>query len=545
MRRNFLLVLSLTLASAGTLHAGTFTPAPIAPEFGLDVLNRDVARAQVGRDLFSNPYATVTISNVDVYDRFPYLESRQFHVVSDPRWNRLVCGEPGRSLAAFDGRGTSIGALADPRGMAVDESNRVYVADAGNNRIVVLQAVTEYDRISLTPLFAIDGMHQPYDVAYSDGGTPFQSGDDLLYVADTGANRIVAMALEGSSARLVASIGELGSSPGRFAGPMAITVGRANGASTRDVYVADAHNQRIVHLTFEKNSLRWISDARHQADVLTSLDTDEWGNLYAAAPHQGVIEKFNANMDEVAELKGSLSRPTSFEVPFVNTRDHRDGRQSRAGQMSAISVESWSGEGVRRWNLGVSVEQLAIASGAEPAASFMLTDQAAVSLEVSDVATGRTLSRRAVGTLPAGAHRLPLLPEDFVGAKGDVSLRVAAASSYPNGPSDAAQATFQANGASLTVASEVMLLGNTPNPAPRATRIAFLLPAGQADEASLSLFDAAGRRVRTFSKQFNPGMNDVLWDGSDDEGKPVRAGVYFYRLDVGRVSFTRRMVLVR
>jgi flagellar hook assembly protein FlgD len=90
-----------------------------------------------------------------------------------------------------------------------------------------------------------------------------------------------------------------------------------------------------------------------------------------------------------------------------------------------------------------------------------------------------------------------------------------------------------------------MLLGNTPNPAKLSTRIAFLLPAGTADDAALRMFDAAGRRVRSFAPRFAPGLNEVVWDGTDDAGKPVRAGVYFYRLDVGRLSFTRRMVLVR
>ena len=67
---------------------------------------------QILRDLFANPYATVTIANVDVYDRFPYLETREFEVVSDTRWNRLVYGERGQSLSAYDGAGGSDWAVA-------------------------------------------------------------------------------------------------------------------------------------------------------------------------------------------------------------------------------------------------------------------------------------------------------------------------------------------------------------------------------------------------------------------------------------------------
>src|SRR5262245_62927655 len=99
------------MCPAGMLFAGTFEKTPLAPEVGVDVLNRRITREQVGRELFANPYATVTIANVDVYDRFPYVETRHFQVVSDPRWNRIVYGERGRSLRAYDGRGGTLGAL--------------------------------------------------------------------------------------------------------------------------------------------------------------------------------------------------------------------------------------------------------------------------------------------------------------------------------------------------------------------------------------------------------------------------------------------------
>src|SRR5687768_9607868 len=58
---------------ATPLRAGTFDRSPIAPDLGLDALTRSVARQQLGRDLFANPYATVTIGNTDVYDKFPYV----------------------------------------------------------------------------------------------------------------------------------------------------------------------------------------------------------------------------------------------------------------------------------------------------------------------------------------------------------------------------------------------------------------------------------------------------------------------------------------
>lgn len=549
MRRSILLILGLTLATAGPLCAGTFARQPLAPDLGVDALTRGVARDKVGRDVFSNPYATVTISNVDIYDRFPYLETRRFQIVSDPRWNRLVCSEPGQSLRAFDGKGTPIGELSDPRGMAVDEQNHVFVADAGNDRIVVLRATTEFSRIDLVPLYAIEGLSGPYDVAYSDGGTPFTPGDDFLYVADTGRNRIVAYSVTATGAHVVATLGDLGSGTGHFAGPMAIATGRSDGANSADVYVADAHNGRIVHLRHEHGTLRWVADAVDGAEIVTSLDTDRWGNVYAAAPQQGVVRKFNPSLEPVAELRAGLTRPRAIHVPFSNVFDHRDGSVTRRGEASALSVGQWADDsGVNLWSLGVGIEGLDVVGGDAPVAHFTLTDRAPVTLEITDASTGRLLTRRSTAALTAGVQSIPLVAEDLRGATStsDLVLRVSAASSYANGQSDVAQASFRSNGGGgVALPAKASLLGNWPNPTHAATRITFALPQSHGEKVTLGVFDASGRRIRMFDEGFAPGLNEVFWDGADENGRAVHPGLYFYRLNVGELSFTRRLVVVR
>ena len=548
MRRSILLILGLLLAVAPPLRAGTFARKPIAPDLGVDAFTRAVARELVGRDVFANPYATVTISNVDLYDRFPYVEERHFEVVSDPRWNRLVFGELGQGLSAYDGAGTALGALSGPRGMAVDERGRIYVADAGNDRVLVLQASTEFDHMELTPLYAISDLSGPYGVAYSDGGTPFRDGDDWLYVTDTGRNRVAAYALEGATARRVAVIGDLGAGTGRFAGPMAIAVGHAGGSSTADVYVADAHNRRIVHLLRVGSTLQWRGDARIDADLVTSLDTDQWGNLYAAAPRQGVVRKLNASLEPVAELRSDLANPRGFHLPFTNVSDHRDGSVRRIGQPNALSLDQWSDQhGVSLWGLGVGIQELRVEGGAAPMARFTLTDPGSLTLDIVDPASGRRLSSRAAGTMAAGAHEIALEPEDLAGLSGsqDVMLRLSAVSSYGNGASDVAEASFRADGAGRALPSRVTLLGNQPNPARAGTEFAFLLPQRWDGDVALRLFDATGRRLRSFRGAFAPGLNHFWWDGTDEGGRPVRPGLYFYQLEVGQDRFTRRMSVVR
>lgn len=544
MRRHTLWILSLALATAGPVQAKTFTRTPLAPELGLDVLTRGVARERIGRDLFSDPYATVTLGNVDVYDRFPWVESRRVQIVSDPHWNRLVFGESGRSLRAWNGQGTALGALRNPRGLAVDDKNRVYVADAGNDRIVVLEASTANGEVELLPRFAIGGLSEPYDVAFSDGGTPFQSDDDLLFVANTGRNQVAAVRLTATGGSVVATLGDLGSGAGRFAGPMAIAVGRSKAGNTPDVYVADAHNRRIVHLAFRGGALQWMSEAKQEADIVTSLDTDAWGNVYAAAPRQGTVQKLNAALVPVATLDAGDSHPKSFRVPFFTVRDHRDASVARVGQPTAVSLGQWDDKsGMGLWNLGVEVANLNV-SGAAPQASFTLTDRAAVTVEVRDLKSGRTIAQRAIGALEAGPHAIPLATDvASVPSNSDLLVRVSAASSYPDGASDVAVASFRPDGAAVQP-SRPMLLGNSPNPSRAGTRITFLLPDTRG-RIALRVYDANGRRIRSFDQGFAPGLNEVMWDGLDERGHAVSAGVYFYRLDVDDQRFSHSMVVVR
>jgi len=548
MRCTDVLSLSLALCAAAPATAGTFRETPIAPEYGVNALTQGVAREQLGKSVFANPYATVTLGSVDLYDKFPYVESRRFQVVSDPSWSRLVFGEAGKSLRAFDGKGTALGALSAPRGLAVDEQNRVYVADSGNDRVLVLQAAHEFDALTLSPLYEVKGLHQPYGVAVSDGGTPFDASDDRMYVADTGRNQVVSFALSASGARRVAATGDLGSGTGHFAGPMAIAVGRRDGVQTADVFVADAHNRRIVRLSDMGASLAWTDEVRHDADIVTALDTDRWGNVYAAAPNRSTVYKFNPQLAPVAALKVDGSRPRSFSVPFLNVSDHRTGTVTRAGQPNALFVDSWSDQaGISLYDLGLEVQDLAVVGGSAPAARFLLTDRAAVTLEVRDGATGHVISRRAGGTLDAGLQSLALdATEAGVAAGGaERTLRVSAASSYTDGPSDVAEAAFHVDGAGAVLPpNQVALLGNVPNPIRVSTRIAFQLPAGREGAVTLRLLDARGRLVRRLDGPFTPGLNEVAWDAKDEHGARVTPGVYFLRLSVAGEVHSGRMVVI-
>ncbi len=90
-----------------------------------------------------------------------------------------------------------------------------------------------------------------------------------------------------------------------------------------------------------------------------------------------------------------------------------------------------------------------------------------------------------------------------------------------------------------------MLDANFPNPFNPQTSIGFRLP--EAAVVSLGVYDLAGRLIRSIVKDevTQEGFHTVVWDGRDAGGLPAASGVYFYRLDVGEFSETKRMVLIK
>ena len=82
-------------------------------------------------------------------------------------------------------------------------------------------------------------------------------------------------------------------------------------------------------------------------------------------------------------------------------------------------------------------------------------------------------------------------------------------------------------------------LQNYPNPFNTSTIIRYSLPA--ASEVTISIYNILGRRVETLVEKEQPaGYHQVVWDAS------VRSsGMYFYRVQAGEYSETRKMVLLK
>ncbi len=91
--------------------------------------------------------------------------------------------------------------------------------------------------------------------------------------------------------------------------------------------------------------------------------------------------------------------------------------------------------------------------------------------------------------------------------------------------------------------ARLALAAPRPNPFDGATTIRFDVPTGGA-RAALDVHDVAGRRVRTLlDGHRDAGTHAVTWDGTDADGAPVGAGIYFVRLGTDRGDALTRKVI--
>ena len=92
--------------------------------------------------------------------------------------------------------------------------------------------------------------------------------------------------------------------------------------------------------------------------------------------------------------------------------------------------------------------------------------------------------------------------------------------------------------------TDFLLNQNYPNPFNLKTNITY--SSSITSKIKLTIYNLLGKRVRTLIDEYQtPGEESFHWDGTNDKGNVVSSGIYFYRIQAGEFTDTKKMVLTK
>ena len=85
---------------------------------------------------------------------------------------------------------------------------------------------------------------------------------------------------------------------------------------------------------------------------------------------------------------------------------------------------------------------------------------------------------------------------------------------------------------------------NYPNPFNPNTAIRY--DVSENDFVSIQIFDVVGRKVKTLlNSNAQPGRYSITWNGTNDYGEPVSAGMYFYQMRTSSFQSVKKLILMK
>ncbi len=175
------------------------------------------------------------------------------------------------------------------------------------------------------------------------------------------------------------------------------------------------------------------------------------------------------------------------------------------------------------------VSTLLLSSASEGSKTVSMTDLASADGVAASIGATEVLIAR--WSAPA-TQASTVVRTTFVRAKSStVSLASAAIAQAENGN----RATIQAFQFSLGV--------GRPNPAIGRTTIEYSL--AHSARVRIRVYDVAGRLVRTLvDRNAAAGPDEVVWDGTNDDGRRLGSGMFFYRMEAGEWTSRKKLILL-
>jgi sugar lactone lactonase YvrE len=198
--------------------------------------------------------------------------------------------------------GSSNGRFDEPYGLAIDDSDNVYVADTGNDRIQKFDPSGDL----LTKWGASgsgDGQfYWPSMIGIDSSGN--------VYVSDWDNYRIQKF---GPNGTFITAWGTDGTGDGQFDGPDGMAIDASG-----NVYVSDYYNHRIQKFDSNGNFLtKWGTEGSGNGQFAypEGVAVDASGNVYVADSENNRIQKFNSNGAFIAKWGTSGFGSGQFAYP--------------------------------------------------------------------------------------------------------------------------------------------------------------------------------------------------------------------------------------
>ena len=108
---------------------------------------------------------------------------------------------------------------------------------------------------------------------------------------------------------------------------------------------------------------------------------------------------------------------------------------------------------------------------------------------------------------------------------------------------------INASAAVLSINGELLpevfaLHQNYPNPFNPVTTLRYDIP--ENSRVNITIYDMLGRQVKTLVNQTqDAGYKSIIWNATNNYGKPVSAGIYLYQIQAGEYISTKKMVLLK
>jgi len=210
--------------------------------------------------------------------------------VSDGKMHRVLILNPKHEVEGQISEG-----LVDPVGLAIDNENRfLYVVDEQQDQVIVYDA----DTLKLLRRIGTAGKKHTLTTPGDFGGASNVAldADGNVYVTDTMNNRVEIFDADG---KFIGEFGKNGDGPGYFARPKGIAVD-----CDGHIWVADQYQDRVQVFNREGQLLTYIGDGHGhypgQFDALVGIAIDKQNRVFTTEQYPGRMQMFRYVTDAEA-----------------------------------------------------------------------------------------------------------------------------------------------------------------------------------------------------------------------------------------------------